>query len=286
MSARMAGRRTDCVTGEVPVLMYHSIATGTTREFGRFAVDPAEFAEQMDYLDAAGYRTMTAADLVGSRRGRPLPPRPVVLTFDDAYADFYSAALPVLRDHDFCATLYVPTGYVGGTASFLSGVGEGHRPVLSWQALRDIAAAGAEVAAHSHTHPQLDRVPTAVINDEVRRSRCLLEDNLGLAVDGFAYPFGYWNRAARAAVAAAGFQYAVAVAELMTTAHDDVLTLPRLTVNAGIGAAGLARLLGTRPTPVSQQVAATKRIIWRAMRGLMPAVGGDAREGWPPRDGG
>ena len=184
MNAHLAGSRTECVTGEVPVLMYHSIGAATTREFGRFAVDPAEFAEQMDYLDAAGYRTMTAADLAASRRGRPLPPRPVVLTFDDAYADFYSTALPVLRDHDFCATLYVPTGYVGGTASFLSGLGEGHRPVLSWQALRDIAAAEVEVAAHSHTHPQLDRVPAAVINDEVRRSRCLLEDNLGLAVDG------------------------------------------------------------------------------------------------------
>ena len=66
--------------------------------------------------------------------------------------------------------------------------------MLSWQALRDIAAEGVEVAAHSHTHPQLDRVPAAVISDEVGRSRCLLEDNLGLAVDGFAYPFGYWNR--------------------------------------------------------------------------------------------
>lgn len=286
MSAHLAGKRTECVMGEVPVLMYHSIAAGTTGEFARFAVDPTEFAEQMDYLDAAGYRTVTAADLAGSRRGRPLPPRPVVLTFDDAYTDFYSTALPILREHDFCATLYVPTGYVGGTASFLSGLGEGHRPVLSWRALRDIAAAGVEVAAHSHTHPQLDRVPTAVINDEVRRSRCLLEDNLGLAVDGFAYPFGYWNRAARGAVAAAGFQYAVAVAELTTTARDDVLTLPRLTVNAGLGVAGLARLLGTRPTLVRQQVAATKRIIWRAMRGLLPSVGGDAREGWPPRDGG
>ena len=69
----------------------------------------------------------------------------------------------------------------------------------------DIAAEGIEVAAHSHTHPQLDRVPAAVISDEVRRSRCLLEDKLGFAVDGFAYPFGYWDRAARAAVAAAGY---------------------------------------------------------------------------------
>ena len=281
MSAHLAAGKARCVTGEVPVLMYHSIATDASPGFRRFTVDPGEFAAQMDYLATEGYRPVTAVDLVGSRSGCGLPPRPVVLTFDDAYTDFYSTALPVLHEHDFRATLYVPTAYVGGTASFLSSVGEGHREVMSWQTLRDIAAEGIEAAAHSHTHPQLDRVPAAVIGEEVRRSRCLLEDNLGVAVEGFAYPFGYWNRAARAAVAAAGFCYAVAVAELITAPDDDVLTLPRLSVNAGIGVTGLARLLGTHPTPRSRQVAAAKRVIWRAARGMMPAAGGDPREGRP-----
>lgn len=286
MSTHLATGRTERSAAEVPVLMYHSIAADATREFRRFVVDPGEFAAQMDYLEAEGYRSVTAIDLAASRTGRALPPRPVVLTFDDAYTDFYSTALPVLREHDFRATLYVPTAYVGGTASFLRSMGEGNRPVLSWQALRDIAAEGIETAAHSHTHPQLDRVPTAVISDEVRRSRCLLEDHLGVAVEGFAYPFGYWNRAARAAVAAAGFRYAVAVAELMTGPDDDALTLPRLTVNAGIGVPGLARLLGTRPTPGSRRMAAAKRVIWRAMRGMAPAERRDPREGRPARDGG
>ena len=63
MSAHLAGGGTECVAGEVPVLMYHSIATGATRKFRRFAVDPDEFAAQMDYLDAEGYRPVTAADL-------------------------------------------------------------------------------------------------------------------------------------------------------------------------------------------------------------------------------
>jgi peptidoglycan/xylan/chitin deacetylase (PgdA/CDA1 family) len=281
VSTHLATGRTQCGADEVPVLMYHSIAVDATRGFRRFAVDPAEFAAQMDYLDAEGYRPVTAVDLVASRSGRGLPPRPVVLTFDDAYTDFYSTALPVLREHDFRATLFVPTAYVGGTASFLRNMGEGNRAVLSWPALRDIAAEGIEAAAHSHTHPQLDRVPTSAINDEVRRSRCLLEDHLGVAVEGFAYPFGYWNRAARAAVAAAGFRYAVAVAELITAPDDDVLTLPRLTINAGIGVPGLARLLGTRPTPASRRAAAAKRVIWRAMRGMAPAGRSDPREGRP-----
>jgi peptidoglycan/xylan/chitin deacetylase (PgdA/CDA1 family) len=261
--------------------MYHSIAAGATRKFQRFAVDPAEFAAQMEYLAAAGYRTVTAAELASRWSRGPVPSRVVVLTFDDAYTYFYSAALPVLHEHGFRATLYVPTGYVGGTTRFNVSVGEENRAVLSWQALADIAAEGIEVAAHSHSHPQLDRVPAAIVSDEVRRCRSLLEDKLGIAVDGFAYPFGFWNGAARQAVAAAGYRYACAVAELMTVPGDDVLTLPRLTVNAGIGVAGLTRLLDVRPTPARRRAAAAKRVTWRAVRRLVPPVGRDPREGRP-----
>jgi len=89
-------------------------------------------------------------------------------------------------------------------------------------------------------------LPAKVVKDEVGRSRFLLEDKLGVKVEGFAYPFGYWDQAARAAVADAGFGYAVAVADLMTAPGDDALTLPRLTVNASIGVAGLARVLGSQ----------------------------------------
>ena len=222
MSARPAGN-TERTASEVPVpvLMYHSVATGSTRKFRRFVVSPAEFAAQMKYLDAAGYRPVTAVELAGGRSGGPLPPRPVVLTFDDAYTDFYSAALPVLREHGFRATLYVPTAYVGGTTRFNVSLGEENRAVLSWQALADIAAEGIEVAAHSHTHPQLDACRRRSSARRPGRSRALLEDELGVAVEGFAYPFGYWNRAARDAVAAAGYRYAFAVAELMTAPGDE-----------------------------------------------------------------
>jgi len=283
MSAQVAAERTRSVPAEVPVLMYHSIAADATRKFRRFVMHPSEFAAQMEYLAAAGYHPVTTAELVSSRSGRPLPRRPVVLTFDDAYTDFYSAALPVLRAHGFRATLYVPTAYVGGTTRFNMSVGEQNRAVLSWRALLDIAAEGIEVAAHSHTHPQLDRVPPLVVSDEVHRSRGLLEQTLGLAVDGFAYPFGYWNHAARAAIAAAGYRYACAVDELVTVPGDDLLTLPRLTVNAGIGVAGLARLLQVRPTRGGRQRAAAKRLAWRAVRNAVASVGGNPHEGRPGR---
>src|SRR5947208_471709 len=73
--------RPDGAAGEVPVLMYHSIATDATRKFRRFAVDPAEFTAQMEFLAAAGYQTMTAAELAGRESRAPVPSRAVVLTF-------------------------------------------------------------------------------------------------------------------------------------------------------------------------------------------------------------
>ncbi len=272
----------DGTSEEVPMLMYHSIATSASQKFSRFAVEPGEFASQMDYLAAEGYTSVTAGDFAGSRSSdRPLPTRPVVLTFDDAYEDFYSTALPILREHNFAATLFVATGYVGSTARWNRSVGEGDRAILSWQALRDITAEGIEVAAHSHTHPQLDRLRHAALHDEVNRSKGLLEDSLALQVRGFAYPFGYWSGAVRTAVVSAMFRYACAVDDLVATPGDDVFALPRLTVSAGIGLTDLARLLGARPNPSDRRTVAVKRVTWQVLRRGVPVLGGNPRQGWP-----
>jgi peptidoglycan/xylan/chitin deacetylase (PgdA/CDA1 family) len=284
VSAQTVGGDIRQATAEVPVLMYHSIGSTGYRRFRRFAVDPAEFAAQMDYLHAQGYRLVTAAELAAREAsGDDLPPRLVVLTFDDAYEDFYTAALPVLRRHGFPATLYVPTAYVGLTSQFNASTGEGDRRIMSWPALRDVVTEGVEVGSHSHTHPQLDLVPQSAVDDEVSRSQRILEDELGVSVEGFSYPFGYWNKAARAAVSAAGFRYAVAVADLKAAPGDDMLTLPRLSVRAGIGVTGLARLLDAEPTLLRRAASQARKTGSRAVRQLMPGVleGAETRQGSP-----
>jgi peptidoglycan/xylan/chitin deacetylase (PgdA/CDA1 family) len=260
---------------DVPILMYHSIASGADPRFARFVVPPGEFADQLGHLAAAGYEPMTALDLSRRHATGDLPAQPVVLTFDDAFTDFETAVLPILRQHGFPATLYVPTAYVGRTASWLRDCDEDQRPILSWRALRDVASAGIEVASHSHTHPQLDRMAPPEVRDEVRRSRCILEDNLGVPVEGFAYPFGYWNGSVRSIVSAAGYSYACAVAELPVTATADAWTLPRVTAIAGLGVGGFARLLAASSTPAARLSSDLKRWAWRAMRRNIHSVGGD-----------
>jgi peptidoglycan/xylan/chitin deacetylase (PgdA/CDA1 family) len=259
---------------DVPILMYHSIAASAAPRFARFAVRPAEFAAQMDHLATVGYEAMTAVDFARRQAGGDLPARPVVLTFDDAFADFETAALPILAEYGFRATVFVPTAYVGHRASWLRDCEEDQRPILSWRALRDIVSAGVEVASHSHTHPQLDRTALPVVKDELLRSRRLLEDSLGVPIDGFAYPFGYWNRNVRSSVSAAGYSYACAVGELAVCAAADPLALSRLTVAGGVDLAGFARLLEGSPTAADRLSSHLKRWAWRAVRRHIRSVGG------------
>jgi O-antigen biosynthesis protein len=255
--------------------MYHSIATSAARRFARFVVSPADFAAQMDHLAAEGYQPITARDLARGLATDDRPARPVVLTFDDAFTDFATVVMPILQKHGFPATLYVPTAYAGRTALWLHDCDEHQRPILSWRALRDIVSAGVEVASHSHTHPQLDRIALPLVRDEVRRSRQMLEDNLGVPIDGFAYPFGYWNRNARLSVCAAGYSYACAVGELPVSGTADRYTLPRVTVAAGVSVDGFARVVASSSTPAARRSSEVKRWAWRALRRHIRAVGGD-----------
>ena len=259
----------------MPILMYHSIAASAAPRFARFVVRPADFAAQMDHLAVEGYQPITALDLARKRAACDRLARPVVLTFDDAFTDFETVVMPILQKHRFPATLYVPTAYAGRTASWLHDCNEDQRPILSWRALRDIVSAGIEVASHSHTHPQLDRIPLPLVRDEVRRSRQILENNLGVPIEGFAYPFGYWNRNVRFSVSAAGYSYACAVGELPVSVTADLLTLPRLTVAAGVDVDGFAQLVASSSTPAARLSSEMKRWAWRAMRRHIRSVGRD-----------
>src|SRR5947209_13414541 len=94
----------------IPILMYHSIAWSSNPNFKQFTVSPFTFAEQMAYLYAQHYTPITVTRLVHAQSSNTsiLPEKPVVLTFDDGFADFFIGAFPVLKRYNFVATLYMP----------------------------------------------------------------------------------------------------------------------------------------------------------------------------------
>ena len=209
---------------KVPVLMYHEIADVTATPSG-LAVAPGVFADQLAYLHDAGFTAVTAGALANivAGGGGALPERPVVLTFDDGYGDFYSKALPLLKQYGHTATVFQTSGWVG--THF------GPRSMLNWTELAEIAEAGIEIGAHSHEHPELDRLSSAKLRDELDGPKRMLEDKLGLAVPGLAYPFGLWNGKARRAAREAGYTYALAIGNAIAKSGSDPFILPRLTVD-------------------------------------------------------
>jgi peptidoglycan/xylan/chitin deacetylase (PgdA/CDA1 family) len=231
-SAGTASAGTSSATGlalRVPILMYHEI-TDEPVLCGRLAVAPSNFEEQLSFLKAEGYQSLTAGQVMQALREpeTALPAKPAVLTFDDGFADFYQTALPLLTKYGFTATLFVTSGWVVGCCP--QAARSGPSGTLNWGQMSEIAAAGIEVAAHSVTHPQLDQLPADAVRHEVAASKNSLEDRLGLPVTGMAYPFGYSSRLVRATVSSVGYQYACAVDNRLAGQQDSLLALPRLTI--------------------------------------------------------
>lgn len=252
----------------VPILMYHSVARESSARFRPWTLHPRRFAAHMEHLSGRGYQSLTIRQLEEGLRpgGPPLPERPVVITFDDGFADFHSTALPVLEAHHLASTLYVTTGYLGGTAGWLAREQEQDRPMLRPEQLHDVAARGVEIGAHSHTHPKLDELSAADSHAEIHRSKEVLEQELQRPVTSFAYPHGYHSRRVRQQVIEAGYTSSVAVRHAMSSTEDDVFALARVMVLADTATEDLERLLAGQGIPQAPYPSRPRTALWRAAR--------------------
>lgn len=229
----------------IPILMYHALSAASTPGFRRWTLAPDVLEAHLGYLSQEGYRAISVTELTERRRRGDLSPgdRLVVLTFDDAYADFRDVALPMLLRYGMTATLFVPTSYVGGRSGWMRREGEGDRAVLSWPELKGIARLGIEIGAHSHTHSELDTLSQRELAEQAQLPKALLEERLGTPVRSIAYPFGHYDRRVRDTVSAAGYSAACTMNSWAVTAADHPLELPRLAVFDDTDVARLAARL-------------------------------------------
>jgi peptidoglycan/xylan/chitin deacetylase (PgdA/CDA1 family) len=225
----------------VPVLMYHSVSDAPADSTQALSVRPAMFAAQLRYLRKQGFSGLTFGELCQRRRsGQPLPARPIVLTFDDGYADLIEEALPIMIEQGFPATVFVTTGWLRDAARYAAGTPLDR--MLSWGQLAELSSAGVEIAAHSHSHPQLDQISEPSLRAELVGSRRLLEDRLGQPVCSLAYPFGYSSKRVRAVAREIGYLQAAVVANAVAESACDPFGVPRLTIRRSTSLAGFARI--------------------------------------------
>jgi peptidoglycan/xylan/chitin deacetylase (PgdA/CDA1 family) len=236
-------------------------------------VSPAVFAAQMGHLVDKGYEVVPLAryaQWLGAPLDHPLPTNPVVLTFDDGYVNF-SHALEVLTRYGMPATMFVPTGYIGGTSSWNSSSPLADMPVMSWSQLAEIRDAGVEIGSHAHVHRALDEVAVAQVRDDVRRCKQVLEDGLGIEVGGFAYPHGYHSARVRSEIMAAGYGYACAVKNSLSGPGDDPFAIARVFTEASADLAAFDQILTNGHVAfTSREKLATKA--WRLTRRVRARV--------------
>ncbi|MBV7253462.1 polysaccharide deacetylase family protein [Streptomyces albidoflavus] len=227
----------------VPILMYHAVTRSPAAATRALSVTPDAFAEQMAMVTAYGCTPLTAAQLANRwRTGRPLPPRPVLITFDDGYEGVHRHALPVLAELALPATVFVTTGWLRG----LHEAGGAPDRMLDWGQVRELAAAGVEIGGHSHTHPQLDQLTPGRLATELAYCRELVGAELGAPPASFAYPFGYSDRRVRQAVRAAGYAQSLAVGNVPARRAQGPYALRRVTVRRSTGPELFGRLLECR----------------------------------------
>lgn len=205
----------------VPILTYHYIGENPNpNDKARYAlsVTPTNFEAQMKYLSDNGYHTISLDTLAASLlSGSFLPLKPVILTFDDGYIDFYLNAYPILSKYGLSATEFVITGRVG-TSGY-----------LSWGQIDEMKRSGRIIfGSHSVNHVALASLAYDKLIFELTESKKELESRLGYPVNFLAYPYGSFNNTVIGATQKAGYVGAVSTVAGVYQSKGNLYYLSRI----------------------------------------------------------
>ncbi len=222
----------------VRILMYHSISKRIddhAHPYYRTVTTPERFREHMELLRDDGHRVMSLGDALQWMNTPVLndgaeQPSPVVVTFDDGFADFFTQAFPVLDALQIPATVFLATGCLNGR--FVNG-----QPCLRRAEVGELAARGVSFGSHTVSHPRLVHLGQGDIDKELGRSRQEIEQITGAPVKLFSYPYRFPEEDAAFTTRLAerlqrnGYEGGVTTSIGSASADDHPLFLKRLPVN-------------------------------------------------------
>ena len=205
----------------LPIVMYHSVQPSVP-EGNRLIVSVDAFDRQMRFLKKNNYSVMPLAEAASMiAQKKKLPPKAIVLTFDDGNIDNYQYAFPILKKYGLPATIFLVAGHIGKPDK------------LSMDQILQMQDSGLiSFGSHSINHPFLECITSAPeLVKEISGSREILERLLGRPVVTFSYPCGRLNASVRQKVIDAGYSAAVVTNPGKSMANDDVFALKRLRIS-------------------------------------------------------
>ena len=221
---------------KIPVILYHyvrNIAPQPDHLGWNLSISPTIFQQQMEYLKKENYTTITPHDLHEYLKyGHPLPNKPILLTFDDGYLDFFEEVLPVLKDYNLNATNFVVTNFIG------------HKNYMDWYHLRYLLTTDhVFLGAHTQNHKKLTQLNPEKLEQEIAVNKMTLEEWLGTAIDYLAYPYGNYNDEVLSIVKKHKFKAAFTTEPSNIHKTSELLKLPRIKIGGGDNIQTLAEKL-------------------------------------------
>lgn len=214
-------------------LCYHSVADAGPRYL---TVTPELFERQIAHFARQGLRTGDLAALAAVAEGRD-PGATLFLTFDDGFLDNYETVLPLLREHDLRAFVFVlPPKLDDGAALDWPEVADdlAASPAtmrsVTWEMAGEMGEGGFEVGSHTLSHPSLPELGDEALREELWDSRSRIVERLG-SCDTLAYPFGDWNARVAAAARDCGYKLAFTQPTKIGQRHATPLSIPRVNVD-------------------------------------------------------
>lgn len=203
-----------------PILLYHHIAL--RRPQNSYYVSPEIFTKQMQWLKDNGYQVISFDQFYAATQGEgKIPSKPVVITFDDGYADQYKNAFPILKKFSYSATFFIKINNL-------------NKGGMTWNNLKELQKTGNIIGSHSVNHNNMAKMSDKELKYELQESKQILEKNLKTEIKYFAYPGGEYSATTIEATKNVGYLAAV------TTRHavdqeikndNSIYTLPRIHID-------------------------------------------------------
>jgi peptidoglycan/xylan/chitin deacetylase (PgdA/CDA1 family) len=208
----------------VPILTYHRIRpykVSDSKSARGYITTPEAFEKELAYLEENNYTVISFDDLLDGFKGKKMPSKPVIITFDDGYKEQYLYALPLLLTHHMTATFFIYTNAISDYHDF-----------MTWEEVKGLSEKGMTIGAHSQSHPKLTKLSETKQQNEIAKSKATLEEKLSVPVRYFAYPYGLYNDQVVKEVKESGFNLAVGLEKGKVQRIENIYTLKRYLVGS------------------------------------------------------